>query len=247
MSVKAGKMLEVQVVADDADGDNAKLKYHLADAPEDMQITGTGLIQWAVSEGAEDATINVEVSVFDDREGGTSRTLEVSVEANKAPSVEAIDPIVVKTGDKVEVAVSATDPEGEALSYKALALPEGFERTGQDGDGGKFVWDIKDTKEGSYTVEIEVADASGAKTVVAVQITLEKRVTITLLSASEVVGPYEPETEAVIDESDKSITVAKVGGMRFYKLQSGDDTKLKITSIVIKEDKVLMSYKPAGE
>ena len=70
------------------------------------------------------------------------------------------------------------------------------------------------------------------------------RVTILLLSASEVVGAFELETEVVID---KSITVAKVGGMRFYKLQSADDTKLKITSIVIKEDKVLMSYKPAGE
>ena len=73
------------------------------------------------------------------------------------------------------------------------------------------------------------------------------RVTVPLLSASEVVGAFELETEAVIDEGDKSITVAKVGGMRFYKLQSADDTKLKITSIVIKEDKVLMSYKPAGE
>ena len=70
------------------------------------------------------------------------------------------------------------------------------------------------------------------------------RVTVPFLSASEVVGAFELETEAVID---KSITVAKVGGMRFYKLQSADDTKLKITSIVIKEDKVLMSYKPAGE
>ena len=37
------------------------------------------------------------------------------------------------------------------------------------------------------------------------------------------------------------------GGMRFYKLQSGDDTKLKITSIAIKDDNVVMSYNPAGE
>ena len=33
VSVKAGEALEVQVVADDVDGDNAELKYHLADAP----------------------------------------------------------------------------------------------------------------------------------------------------------------------------------------------------------------------
>ena len=41
--------------------------------------------------------------------------------------------------------------------------------------------------------------------------------------------------------------MAKSGGMRFYKLQSGDDTKMKITSIAIQGDNVVMSYKPAGE
>jgi hypothetical protein len=35
--------------------------------------------------------------------------------------------------------------------------------------------------------------------------------------------------------------------MRFYRLLSGDDTKLKITSIVVKDDKAVMGYKPAGE
>jgi hypothetical protein len=62
-----------------------------------------------------------------------------------------------------------------------------------------------------------------------------------------VVGPFATEAEAVIDEAERTITVAKAGGMRFYKLQSSDEMKLKITSIVIKEDKVLMSYKPTGE
>ena len=61
------------------------------------------------------------------------------------------------------------------------------------------------------------------------------------------VGPFAPEAEAVIDETGRTITVAKAGGMRFYKLQSGDDTKLKITSIAIEDDNVVMSYKPAGE
>ena len=61
------------------------------------------------------------------------------------------------------------------------------------------------------------------------------------------VGPFAPELEAVIDEDAQTITAAKAGGMRFYKLQSGDDTKLEITSIAIKDDNVVMSYKTAGE
>ena len=72
-------------------------------------------------------------------------------------------------------------------------------------------------------------------------------IVITLISAPTVSGAFTPEADAVIDEDAKTITIATVGGMRFYKLQSSDEMKLKITSIVIKEDKVLMSYKPAGE
>jgi hypothetical protein len=119
-----------------------------------MQISGSGLIQWAVPGDAEDATYSVTVSTVDDRDGMASRVLEV---------------------------------------------------------------------------------------------TIERATTLTLLSSPAVVGPFDSEVEAVIDESGQTITVAKAGGMRFYKLQSGDDQKLKITSIAIKDDNVVMSYEPAGE
>jgi hypothetical protein len=62
-----------------------------------------------------------------------------------------------------------------------------------------------------------------------------------------VVGPFATEAEAVIDEGAKTITVATAGGMRFYRLLTGDDTKLKITSIVVKDDKAVMNYKTADE
>ena len=45
----------------------------------------------------------------------------------------------------------------------------------------------------------------------------------------------------------KTITVATAGGIRFYRLLSGDGTKLKITSIVVKDDKAVMNYKTADE
>jgi hypothetical protein len=154
VSVKTGGSLELQVVADDPDGDNAKLKYLLRHAPEGMAISGSGLIQWVVPGDAEDETLSVTVFTVDDRDGLASRVLEV---------------------------------------------------------------------------------------------TIEQATVIALVSAPAVVGPFTLEAEAVIDETARTITVAKAGSMRFYKLQSGDDTKLKITSIVINEDKVLMSYKPDGE
>jgi hypothetical protein len=247
VTIRTGATLEVQVVADDPDGDNAKLKYLLKDAPEGMQITTAGLIQWSVPSDAEDATLSVTVFTVDDRDGLAMRILEVTVDANKPPTIEAIDPIVAKVGDKIRVTVVATDPDGDALTYKELALPAGIKGSTRNGLNGRFIWTTKSAKAGSYTIDIEVADLAGNKAVVTVQITLEPVTVLTLLSAPTVVGPFAPEAEAVIDEDAKTITVATAGGMRFYRLLSGDDTKLKITSIVVKDDKAVMGYKPAGE
>ena len=110
-----------------------------------------------------------------------------------------------------------------------------------------FLWYTTKASAGNYKIDIEVSDADGLKTVVTAQITLEPETALTLLSAPAVVGPFAIEAEAVIDEAGKTITVSTAGGMRFYKLQSGDDTKLKITSIAVKDDKAVMGYKPAGE
>jgi hypothetical protein len=175
------------------------------------------------------------------------QVLVVTVDANKAPAVEPIDPIVVKVGDNVGFTISATDSEGGKLTYKALNTPAGFKRKVRNGFNGVFLWYTTKASAGNYNIDIEVSDAGGLKTVVAAQITLEPKAALTLLSASAVVGPFAPEAEAVIDADAKTITVATAGGMRFYRFLSGDDTKLKITSIVVKDDKAVMSYKPAGE
>ena len=70
---------------------------------------------------------------------------------------------------------------------------------------------------------------------------------IVLVSSPSVVGPFEAESTAEINEAEQTITVAKLGGMRFYKLQSGGEAKLKISSIDIVGDNVVISYKPDGE
>ena len=193
-----------------------------------------------------DAELSVTVSAVDDRDAIASRILVVSVKADKPPTVEPIEPIVAKVGNDVGFTISATDPEGGKLTYKALNNPTGFKRKVRNGYNGVFLWYTTNASAGNYTIDIEVKDVDGLKTVVVAQITLESP-TVTLLSASSVMGSFDPEAAAVIDENGQTITVAKAGGMRFYKLQSGDDTKLKITSIAMEDDNVVMSYKPAGE
>jgi hypothetical protein len=226
VTVKTGATLEVQVVADDPDGDNAKLKYLLKDAPEGMQVTVTGLIQWSVPKDAEDATYTVTVFAVDDRDGLTSETLEVTVNANtaltllSAPSVLGPFKLVVGAVIDEDAKTITVATAGDMLFYRLLS-----------GD---------DTK-----LKIISIDVNDDKTLIAYE--PEQVTALTLLSAPSVLGPFKPEVGAVIDEEAKTITVATEGDMLFYRLLSGGDTKLKITSIAVKDDKAVIGYKPAGE
>jgi len=245
VDILAGESVSVQLDASDVDDAKATLAYRLNSAPEGMQVSDTGLITWTTQSGTHSGEYTAEAVVTDPLGASASQQLKVVV--NGVPTVNAVAPIVAKVGDQISVSVIATDPDGDELTYKELALPTGIKGSVPNGLKGKFIWTTKNAKDGSYSIDIEVADTSGNKAVVTVQITLEPVIVITLISAPTVSGSFTPEADAVIDEDAKTITIATVGGMRFYKLQSSDEMKLKITSIVIKEDKVLMSYKPAGE
>jgi hypothetical protein len=341
VTVKPEEDFEVQVNADDPDGDNNKLKYLLRDAPEGMQISGSGLIQWPVPADAVDATYTVTIFAVDDRDGLTSGILEVTVSANKPPTVnliepivaevgadigftvsatdpeggklkykalmnpsgfkkkirngyngvflwyttkasagdymidievedveglktvvtaqitletpnmpptvESIEPIVAKVGDDVGFTISATDPEGGKLTYRALNNPSGFKKKIRNGYNGVFLWYTTKANTGEFTIEIEVEDDAGLKTVVTAQVKLEPVAALTLISSASVLGTFEAEEDAVIDENAKTITVATSGAMRFYRLLAGDDSKLEISSIEVKGDNAVINYKAAGE
>ena len=247
VTVKPEEAFEVQVNAVDPDGDNNKLKYLLRDAPEGMQISGSGLIQWPVPEDAEDATYTVTIFAVDDRDGLTSGILQVTVSANKPPTVNLIEPIVAEVGADVGFTVSATDPEGGKLKYKALMNPSGFKKKIRNGYNGVFLWYTTKASAGDYTIDIEVEDAEGLKTVVTAQVKLEPVTALTLISSTSVLGPFEAEEDAVIDENAKTITVAASGAMRFYRLLAGDDSKLEISSIEVKDDNAVINYKIVGE
>jgi len=174
------------------------------------------------------------------------QVLEVSVTANALPTLAAIDPVTMKIGATLEVQVIADDPDGDnaKLKYLLKDAPTGMQITA----AGIIQWTVpSDAVDASLSVTIFTVDERDGLAMRVLEITLEPVTVLTLISAPTVLGPFTPEADAVIDEDAKTITIATAGGMRFYKLQSSDDTKLKITSIVIKEDKVLMSYKPTGE
>ena len=246
VAVNAGGSVQVQVVADDVDDDNSTLNYVLEDAPKGMQISGDGLILWSVDNQAKTEVYSVTVIVLDDENAMGKQILEVSVTANVPPTLAALDPVTVGTGGSLEVQVIADDPDGDKAKLKYLLkdAPAGMQISGS----GLIQWTVpEDAEVKTHSVTVFTVDDRDALASAVLEVTIEQATAIALVSAPAVVGPFATEAEAVIDEAERTITVAKAGGMRFYKLQSSDEMKLKITSIVIKEDKVLMSYKPTGE
>ena len=110
-----------------------------------------------------------------------------------------------------------------------------------------FLWYTTKASAGDYTIDIEVEDTAGLKTVVTAEVKLEPVTALTLISSTSVLGPFEAEEDAVIDENAKTITVAASGAMRFYRLLAGDDSKLEISSIEVKDDNAVINYKVVGE
>jgi hypothetical protein len=242
--VTRGEKLSVQVVADDPDGDNAKLKYQLQNAPAEMTVSVNGLIEWTTSPETEGGTTEVTVLVLDEMESRASGMLSVTV--NLPPVLTAIGPQTVESGQALVIKPSATDSADAELVYTTADLPAGAVFDPETG----FRWTPADDQVGTHEVTFVVTDPHGAKASEPVTITVTeapKEPALTLLSSATVVGEYTEESEAALNEDNKTFTVKMSGGMRFYRLRSTGETKLKMTSLRLQGDNAVIAYETIGE
>jgi hypothetical protein len=242
--VTRGDKLSVQVVADDPDGDNAKLKYQLQNAPVEMTISASGLIEWATDSETESGTTEVTVIVLDELESRANGTLAVTV--NLPPALAGIGPQTVEAGQALVIKPSTTDPNDAELVYTATGLPTGAVFETETG----FKWTPAEDQVGIHEVTFVVTDPHGAKSSEAVAITVTEAIkepALTLLSSATVVGEYTGETDAVLDGAKKTFTVKMSGDMRFYRLRTTGEAKPKITSIRLQGDNAVIAFEIGEE
>jgi hypothetical protein len=242
--VLRGEKMSVQLVADDPDGDNAKLTYQLWVAPAEMTISAKGLIEWTTNPEMEGGTVEVFVLVLDERASMASGVFDVTV--NQPPELAGIGPQTVDAGQELIVKPSATDPNDTELVYTATDLPVGAVFDPETG----FRWTPADDQVGVHEVTFVVTDPHGAKASESVTITVTeapKKPALTLLSSATVVGEYTEEPEAILDEVNKTFTVKMSGAMRFYRLRTTGETKLKMTSLQLQGDNAVIAYEIIGE
>jgi len=139
----------------DADGDT--LTYSAVGLPANATLDPqTGVVSWTPltgQQGAYPVTFTV-----DDGEGGTaSQTITLSV-TNRPPVL--VDPAdrSVFVGSVLTFPLSATDPDGDTLTYSATNLPAGATI---DPLTGQFRWVPSALQQGPFTVTFTATDPGG--------------------------------------------------------------------------------------
>jgi hypothetical protein len=113
--------------------------------------------------------------------------------AGHPPTLNAIEPRTVRTGESLTFTISATDPDGDALTYSASNLPQGasFNPTTRT-----FSWTPTDDQTGLYSdVRFQVSDGS---------LTDSQTVSITVTSSS-------PQPDINGDSSVNVLDMIRVG------------------------------------
>ncbi len=151
-TVDQGKSIRFTINASDPNGDN--LVYSANNLPLGASLDPvTGEFSWT-PDSSQTGIYKVQFIVSNVSRLTDSRTVSIIVNcANRPPILATISDPVVTAGEALSFRVSATDPDGDNLTYSAADLPAG---ASFDPATRTFSW--PQTVIGSYTVHFTVND-----------------------------------------------------------------------------------------
>ncbi len=120
VTVNAGESIPVVISYNDPDGD-AVTVTPTVDNPGVASVSASSPTELTVT-GAAAGTATIIVTVDDGRGGAASTAFTVTVtEANQSPFIDALPPLVLQAGQSQTVAVSYSDPNGDAVTLTAAS------------------------------------------------------------------------------------------------------------------------------
>ena len=153
-----GVELVINLSATDPDEDD--LMFSAGDLPtgavlDDAQ-DGTASITWTPDAGQESVEISVSVS---DGDLSDDETFTIVVnEANRAPELAAIGQQMVVAGETLEIGLSASDEEGDNLSFEVADAPDGSTFMDNEDGTASFAWPTVAEDVGEHAVTFIVTD-----------------------------------------------------------------------------------------
>jgi len=225
-ALKPDEIAEFRCEATDPDGDTPTFSWTAnGGAFVGEPITRQFWISWRAPKFAGNFTVTVNVS--DGRGGTATKSYNVSVADNRAPVISGItvNPPTLKPNETGTITCTATDPDGDSLTYKWLT------NTGKvAGAGNVGTWAAPGT-DGIYEIQVVVSDGKdGGTTSGNIKITVQtpsNSVTLsqvpsesgTVTSSSDLSAVYR----AGDDENDKglracfSFDLSSLGGAKINK------------------------------
>lgn len=153
--------LDVPINAIDLQGDDISLS--LADGPSFASVddNGDGTGDLTLSPEVGDEGIHVATILASDGENEATLDVTITVTPNQKPVFVMIDDLTVNAGETEMVTVEATDPEGQAVSYRLLGQAANLDFVTLAGDTITISPTASD--EGTYTIIVEGSDGFETK------------------------------------------------------------------------------------
>jgi hypothetical protein len=188
-SVNVAEMVVIDVLASDADGDPIVLSVANAPAGSSFVDHENGSATFSWTPGAGDlGSHGVDFLAQDDAvpPGQALEAVSISVgDSNRPPVLGAIGHPTGDPGLPLEIAVAATDPDGDKLELSATPLPVGASFS-DAGDGtGMFSWTPDTSQLGNHRVTFRAQDTG----VPAASDSEEVTITIGQVNAPPVLAP----------------------------------------------------------
>jgi len=146
-TVNEGHLLEFTVTATDPDGDN--LTYSASNLPSGATFDPeTHIFSWTPEYGQAGGYPNVLFTVTDDGVPPLSDSETITMgDVNRPPVLDPIGSKTVNEGQFLEFTITASDPDGDDLTFSASNLPPGAQF---DSDTQVFTWTPAYGQAGSY-------------------------------------------------------------------------------------------------
>lgn len=186
--VAPGGSIDLKAAATGADG--GQLTYQWS-APSGWTLNKNGEKGTVTAPTKYGQTATIDVTVTDGFGGTSVGSVSVSTEPNRAPIVSAVNanPSVVGKGGTSTLKVTASDPNGDTLSY-TWPLPKGWTKT--SGSGASIQVQAPNKFGVSGLAEVLVDDGNGAKTKGTVSIQTKDNDAPVILSSSATKTTLKP-------------------------------------------------------
>jgi hypothetical protein len=158
-----GQALTITITATDPDGD--ALSFAGANLPTGANLVnngnGSATLSWTPGfNQAGNFPMSVTVTDAGSPAQNDSETFTVAVgNVNRAPVLGAIGNRTVNEGQALAITITATDPDGDALSFAGANLPTGASLVNNPNGSATLSWTPGFSQAGNFSMSVTVTDA----------------------------------------------------------------------------------------